>query len=481
MPLVIKPSFLQGRAVKGALWSLFDGGMSQALGLAVFIVTSRFVEPSSFGALATALLIVEFARQILFDPIVAAINSKKTPTDRDYDTAFLLILAFSLTFAAIVLILGRYLDLLFPATRLSYLGSAVALLVVTVGLSKTHEGWFSRKLLFRQLAVRSILSIIASAVVGITLVVNGFGIWGLVAQQVSYSIFSMIVLWTTAPWRPAFRTSWAEVKALLSFSRHVSANAVMGFVSYQADTGSTAYFLGPASTGVFNAAKRIGTALNQVMVTPLNRVALPAMAEVGAGGEGIRFAYLRAVGVTALGTAPVFAGIAVIAPDLVHLLLGAKWSAAAPVLSALSISFFFTTVSQYNASVILVCRKPKWQTLITIVGLVLGVSLILALVQFGVTGVAMAVALRAMLLFPLSSACAAYLVGSKRRDVIRSLTPGVVSSAVMVAVLLAVQKPLLICPLVLRLTVTIAIGGAVYAATLVLLFRRKALYLIRGK
>lgn len=471
---------IQSRAIAGVLWSVFDGGMSQALSLAVFIVTSRFVEPSSFGALATALLIVEFSRQILFDPIVAAVNSRKAPIGRDYDTAFLLIVGFALFFGMLVLILGRYLDLLFPATPLSHLGPAVALLILTVGLSKTHEGWFARKLLFRNLAIRSVLSIIASAIVGITLVVKGFGIWGLVAQQLTYSIFSMIVLWATAGWRPGFRTSWAEAKDLLRFSRHVSANAVMGFVSYQADTASIAYFLGPASTGVFNAAKRIGTALNQVMVTPLNRVALPAMAQVGAGGEAIRVAYLRAVGVTALGTAPVFAGMAVIAPDLVHLLLGAGWSGAAPVLSALSISFFFTTVSQYNGSVILVCRKPKWQTLITTVGLLVGVSLILVSVQFGVTGVAVAVALRAILVFPLSSSCAAYLVGAKRRDVIRSLTPGVASAALMAAVLMAVQVPLLVFPLVPRLVLTIGIGGFVYAAALVSLFRLTAMRLVKG-
>lgn len=481
MLLFQRLSFFQGRTAKGALWALFDGGMSQALSLAVFIVTSRFVEPRDFGALATALLIVEFARQILFDPIVSSVNANKSPTDRDYDTAFFLILMLSVVFAAVILILGRYLDYIFPATRLAHLAPPVALLVVTVGLSKTHEGWFSRKLLFRKLALRSILSIIASAVVGITLVIYGFGIWGLVAQQVTYSVFSMIMLWATAQWRPAFRTSWAEMKTLLNFSRHVSASAIMGFVSYQADTASTAYFLGPTSTGVFNAAKRIGTAMNQVMVTPLNRVALPAMAQVGAGGDGIRFAYLRAVGVTALGTAPAFAGVAVIAPDLVSLLLGERWAPAAPVLSALSISFFFTTVTQYNASVILVCRKPKWQTMITSAGVILSILLILALVQFGVTGVAIAVAMRAVLLFPLSSGCAASLVGSKRRDVIRSLAPSVISAGLMVAVLFSLREPLIMLPLLPRLAAKIAIGCVVYATVLVSLFRQRALELIKGK
>lgn len=466
--------------MKGALWALIDGGMSQALGLAVFVVTSRFVEPKDFGALATALLIVEFSRQILFEPIISSVNSKKNPSDRDYDTAFLLILFLSILFSAAVLLSGKYLDSLFPATRLSYLALPVAFIVLTVGLSKTHEGWFSRQLLFRKLALRSIVSIIASAIVGITMVIHGFGIWGLVAQQITYSIFSMILLWVTAQWRPAFRTSWIEVKALLSFSRHVSVNAIMGFVSYQADTASTAYFLGPSSTGVFNAAKRIGTAINQVMVTPLNRVALPAMAQVGADGDGIRFAYLRAVGVTALGTAPAFAGIAVISPDLVSLLLGEKWNAAAPVLSSLSVSFFFTTVSQYNSSVILVCRKPKLQTLITIAGLILGIILILLMIRFGVAGVAIAVALRALLLFPLSSSCAAKLVGCKQRDVMKSLAPGVASAMLMVVVLLSIQGLISDLPALFRLTVTIIVGSVTYAATIFALFRRSTFKLIRG-
>lgn len=471
---------LKSGAVRSALWSLLDGGMSQLLGLAVFIVTSRFVGPSSFGALATALLIVEFARQILFDPIIVAINSKKDPTHRDYDTAFLLILSFSIFFAAIVLAFSRYLDLLFPATQISYLGPAVSLLILTVGLSKTHEGWFVRKLLFRKLAIRSILAIIASAIVGITMAINGFGIWGLVAQQVTYSVFSMIVLWMTAQWRPGFRTSWAEVKAVLSFSRHVSANAIMNFASYQADISSTSYFLGPGSTGILNSAKRIGTALNQMMVTPLNRVALPAMAQVGAGGEGIRFVYLRAVGVTALGTAPVFAGVAMIASDLVPLLLGAKWIAAAPVLSALAINFFFTTVSQYNLSVIMVCRKPKWQTLITTIGFVLGVGLILALVQFGVTGVAIAVALRAMLLFPLSVGCAAYLVGSKWFDVIRSLTPSVLSAGLMIMGLVAARQMMVDFSAISRMITMIILGAAIYLGVIIAFFRRRALFFING-
>lgn len=454
--------------------------MAQALSLIVFIANTHFLPPVAFGALATAIVLVEMVRQLVFMPVAKSINSQKHVSDGDYTVLLLVNSTVSLIICAALFIFSSQLDRVFVGAKLSTLVPFMAASTIILGLSSVYEAILVRNLEFRSLAIRSIISVAIGGASGLYLAMNGYGIWSLVWQQILQQGLSLATVVSLCKWRPKLTFSTEDFKRITRFATHISLNGLIGFIGYQADTMTVAYFLGPSSTGLFNSAKRIGTALNQVTLRPLERVSLPSLVQFSDDFGKLKNAYLRALGVTALGTAPVFLGVALISSDIVDLLLGVNWSGVAPVLSALAISFFGSTIMQYNSAVILVARQPKIQSVFNLIFVIASLGLMLISVQYGIIGVAIAVVIRSALMLPIQTQLTLRIMNCSFREVFRALAPAVMSSFSMGIALLLVSSKVPFSSLVLAISMKIAVASAVYGITLLLLFRSAVVHLIKG-
>lgn len=450
------------------------------MSLIVFVSNTHFLPPSAFGALATAIVLVELVRQLVFLPVGHSVNSQQHVSDSDYTIAFIITLTVSLLVGALLLLCYPYLDGIFPGAQLSKLVPFMAASTVIIGLSTVYEAILVRQLKFRSLAIRSIISVAVSGATGLYLAMNGYGIWSLVWQQLLQQGLSLATIVLLTKWRPKFEFHIQDFKRITQFAGHVSLNGLIGFIGYQADTMAIAYFLGPRSTGLFNSAKRIGTALNQVILKPLERVALPALVQFSDDLGRLRTAYLRALGITALGTAPVFFGVAVISDDIVSLLLGENWSGVAPVLSALAMSFFCSTIVQYNVAVVMVARKPKLQSIINLIFVASSLGLMLISVQYGIIGVAVGVVIRSALMLPIQTLLATKIVKCSLYGVLRVLAPAVTASTIMALGVWIISLEVTFSSIIVGMTIKILLAAMTYTATLLLFFRKDVFNLVKG-
>lgn len=75
----------------------------------------------------------------------------------------------------------------------------------------------SRNMLFKRFFFATLGGTIFSAFLGIGLAYSGFGVWAIVAQQLSNTAIDTLILWITVKWRPKKMFSWNRLKGLLSF------------------------------------------------------------------------------------------------------------------------------------------------------------------------------------------------------------------------------------------------------------------------
>ena len=270
----------KGAIGRSAAWSILNQSMGQILVMLVFLITARFVSKDAFGIMAVCMLVVEAFRQFWSASVGTAIAAKKDPTDRDYNAGFLIIAAGGLVAAAVVFLLAG------PIAHVMHHGDIegvlrwISLLLLTGGLSQTHYTWLMKHLEFKALALRSLVSIYAGGGIGIAMAIHGYGLPSLIAQQLVTSVVSTGCLWLAPAWRPGFDTKWENITSLLRYSRHVSLTAVVDFANTQSDVFFSSWYLGPAMTGVYSAAKRLLIAVNIMFSSGLNSVALPALAAV---------------------------------------------------------------------------------------------------------------------------------------------------------------------------------------------------------
>lgn len=463
---------------RGVIWTILDSSTSQVLATAVFFVIARFVTPAEFGVVLGAVLVIDFFRLVVVEAITLALLAKNNPTEDDYNACFILILGVTGTAAALIFATADLIADLVPLPGLHEALRPIALVLITTGLCRTHEVWLSRQLRFKALAVRSIGSVALGGTVGAVMAVLGYGIWALIAQQLVAAVAAAILLWLVTPWRPGLRTTGAAIRGLYRDTRHLLVMNFTNFVYGQSDTAFTAYYLGPTQTGLFGAGKRIGLIVSNILSTPFGRVATPTLASIQDDNPRMQRAYLQAIALTAAVTAPAFAGMGVLAPELITTMLGSQWAPAAAILAGLAVNYFLITIGQYNFSVMLVKGKPQWLSVLTGLGAVVSLAMLFFVIRHGVFVLAVAISVRTFCLSPLSTTLALRLLGLKWRDYLAAVLPPVLCALGMAGGVYLLGGALAGLAPVARLALLVPAGVLIYGG-LLMVVRPSAVHDVR--
>ena len=455
---------------RSALWSICNQSLGQLLVFAVFLVTARFVSKEAFGIMATALFAVELFRQIFIESIGTTFLSKQAPSADDYNAGFFIILVGGALSALILFAFAGPIAEAFDNSHMATSLRWISLLLLTTGLSKMHEVWLTKHLQFKSLAIRSVSSVCIGGAVGIFMAIEGCGIDSLIAQQIVTGVVGLVWLWSACEWRPALRVRRNNVTSIIRYSRFVSLNSIASMLSTQGDVLLSSFYLGPAATGVYNAAKRLMTAAMLVISSGLNSVALPAQAAFADDVSSSQRSYLRCVGFTAILTAPLFAGLAALSLDVIELLMGQKWLDAAPVLAILAVTGFNRSIEQYSGNVLLIRHKAHWLTTIGFVNAAVNVGILFIFARYGLISLAAAFTAKTLLMSPVPTRIALRLLDLSASAYLRRIGPPLLVSLAMAA-FIAMARNALRLNAISNIALFVPLGALFYAALLCLFDR----------
>lgn len=85
------------------------------------------------------------------------------------------------------------------------------------GVKSIQCSYVSKNMMFKKFFVSTFIGTVISAVIGIWMAYNGYGVWSLVVQQLSNTLFDTIILWITVKWRPTLEFSFKRLKVLYGF------------------------------------------------------------------------------------------------------------------------------------------------------------------------------------------------------------------------------------------------------------------------
>ena len=180
--------------------------------------------------------------------------------------------------------------------------------------------------------------------------------------------------------------------------------------------------LGAAALGHFTRALRLARAPGRLSAV-VESVLLPAMARRQRETARLAAVYVNALEALSLVAVPASVMIAVCAPEIVAVVLGAQWDAAARVLEVLSLAAGLRACDAASASVVRAsgaagreARRHALYFLLLVGGAWLGA-------RWGLTGVAVAAALAWVVLHLLLSDLAAGVLGLRRRRLARCHVP----------------------------------------------------------
>ena len=431
---------LRARVTKGVFWTAASNWGDQLARLLVFVVLSRILEPEAFGLVALAWVLIGFTEVIAEQGLVDALVQRKHLEPAHLDTAFWMAMGFGVLLAVALAALAQPIAALLGEEELAPILAALSLVIPISGSCLVQRAILTREMAFRSLALRTLLSVGVGSVFGVSAALLGFGVWSLVIQIFAVQITAAVVLWSVAGWRPRTHFSRSHFNDLFQFGKHVVGFRLLNFSKNNADNFIIGSVLGPVSLGYYVVGYRILRLVIQFTSNLVDRVAFPLYARLQDEPDRFRRAYYKSASFAALVAFPAFTGILVLAPEIVSVLFGPKWSESVPVMQVLSVLGIIRSLSYLNSSTLTGLGKPSWRVIIVGITTVLSVSAFLLVVTHGIVAVAIAAVCVELAVTPLSYWAVNRLVTIDFRAYFRHIRGPIVASVVLACVMLGLRE-----------------------------------------
>ena len=232
---------------------------------------------------------------------------------------------------------------------------------------------------------------------------------------------SCALLWWYSDWRPGFRVSRESLRHLWGFSGPLVGHRLLFYVHRNADNILIGRYVGVAALGAYSLAYNIMLAPMSRIAGPVQRVLGPVLARMQDEPERIAIAWIRVVRLLAMIAVPALAGLVVVAPDFVHVVLGDRWSEAIPLIQILAWVGLLQALQSINADILqargntgTILRYSIVFTTIHIAGFIVGL-------HWGVIGVAVAYAITTTCIEPWFTWLTARSIGISPWRLVRGL------------------------------------------------------------
>jgi O-antigen/teichoic acid export membrane protein len=466
---------LRARVVRGLGWKVASQVFLQLSRLAVAVVLARLLTPHDFGVAGMVLVFTSLGLVFSDVALGAALVQRKELTEDDRSTVFWTSLGVGGLFTVAGIAAAGPIAGFYGEPQVRPLLIVLSFSFVIGSLASTQEALLVRELSFRSLELRLMAGTAAGAVLGIAVAARGGGAWAIVIQQLTIVAVSAALLWLVTPWRPRLRFSRASLRDLGGFSLNVFGQRVLFYVHRNADNLLIGRFLGAAALGAYAFSYNVMLVPFSRVAGPLQEVLFPAFSRMQDDRARMADVWVRATRLAGAFSVPALAGLAIVAPDFVHVVLGDRWSAAGPVLQVLAWVGLLQSLQTLNSNILQALDRTSTLFRYSVVFIAAHLTAFVVGLQWGVVGVAAAYALSSTVVEPLYC-----WITSRALDVSPLLMPrglaGVAqASAAMAAAVLAARLVLVDAgvPPLPRLVALICLGTIVYVP--LLLWRSPAL------
>ncbi|GKY88158.1 lipopolysaccharide biosynthesis protein [Sinisalibacter aestuarii] len=472
---------MQGRrAVLGVSVTMASYLVSRAINLSVTIILARSLGPSEMGILAFALLAVEIFDFLRDFGLRETLIYDRTEDPRLRTTAFAMIMGVGLMQSAALLIFAPFAHGLVDDPVIVPVLMWMAVLFPINALGSVQDALLQRGFRFSALALAEVLGVATKAAVAISLILYGAGIWSIVIGMLCGAAVRVSIVWLASDWRPHGPSpTWEKARELFRYGRHIIASSIVNVVQMRVDQMVIVATVGDTALGIYYVAARIPEIVILGVNGVITKVVFPAFSNLSHDAEKLVAAYRTTIAASMTLIAPIGLGLAASSALVVHVVFGAEWDAAAPVLLFLVLSGIPATIGWSSGDIFKATGKPQYLWILMTIETIAVIPpiLIVAKVSGDITSVAavmffgeiFAATIRLLTLSKVSGIPVSATLGASVRPLAAALLMAL-------AVYLFIQfNPLGLAPGLLVVAM-ILLGAVVYAGTLAVIDRENLAY-----
>lgn len=348
---------LKDKTVKGTFWSAADAFLGQGVSFIVGIVLARLLSPEEYGLIGIVTIFTTVMLGVVDSGFSNALIRKQKVDDDDYSTLFFFNLVVSVIMFFLLYVCAPWIALFFERSQLVELVRVMGLLLIFQALSIVQNTILSRRIDFKTKTKASVISAIISGATGIGMAFMGFGVWSLVAQQLSRQLLYSLCLWIFNKWWPQKRFSIDSFKYMWRFGWKLLLSGLLDRTWAQLYQTVVSKFYSPATLGQYSRSKEYAQLFSSNLTTIVQRVTYPVLAQVQDDKERMVSAYRKVIKTTMFVTAICMISLGAVADPLIYCLIGPQWHEAATYLPLICISLSLYPLHAINLNMLQVQNR----------------------------------------------------------------------------------------------------------------------------
>lgn len=377
---------LKNKTVKGIGWSAIERFSVQGVTFLVQIVLARLLAPSDYGIIAILVVFLQIAQVFIDSGFGNALIKKNDCTNEDYSTVFW----YNLIVASFI-----YLLFFFTAPLIaSFYNDEVLILVLRVisvtlilnALSIIHRTILVKKIDFKSQSKVTLSSSILSGILGIVLAKSGAGVWALVFQQISNSLFQFIAFVIVTKWRPKLLWSKNSFIFVFNFGSKLLTASLISVLYKNLYAIVIGKYFSPKELGFFSRAESFAMFPSNNISNIISRVSFPIFSQIQENNEKLLIAYRKLIKYSSFIIFPLMFGLLSVAHPLIIILLTEKWKPCVVLLQLLCVDWSLDHICLLNLNLLYVKGRTDLILKLEIVKKTIAVVILVVSIPFGLIG-----------------------------------------------------------------------------------------------
>ena len=375
------------KTVLGIGWRMMERILAQLVTFVVSLVLARLLSPGDYGAVAIITVFITIANVFITDGFSAALIQKKNTDALDYTSVTIGGFVLSVFLYLICFFCAPWIAEFYDMPILSPTLRVLALRLPIASINSVQVAYVSKKMQFKKFFWATFGGTMASAVVGIYMALNGYGVWALVAQSLSNYTIDTIVLALSIRRFPKLRFSMTRLKGLLSFGYKILLTNLLFVFIDQLRTLVIGKRYSSEDLAYYSKGKSFPQMLSTNISGPISNVLFPALSTMQDSVADVRHFMRRSIRTISFLVPALLLGFAAVSKNFVLLVLTEKWLPCVPFIFLGAVYYLLPPIHSTNLEAVKAVGKSDQVLKYGMIKRGVSVAALLATLWFGALGI----------------------------------------------------------------------------------------------
>lgn len=369
------------------IWKFGERIAAQLVSTVVSIILARILCPEDYGIISIVTILITLCNALVVGGLGNSLIQKRNADNTDYSTVFWSSLVMSLVLYVVMFVLAQPIALIYKSNQLAMVIKIMSLRIPLAAANSVQHAHISKNMQFRKFFYSTLIGTVVSAVVGIVMALNGFGVWALVGQYLTNAAINTVVLFAIG-WKPKLLFSFSRLKALLPFGVRMMGVTLLDSFFNEIRGIVISKKFSPTDLAMYDNGKKYPNLIVTNVNTAIGSVIFPVMSSKQDDRSQIKQLMRKAIRTTVFIMSPLLCGFMAVSERFVTVVLTEKWIGCVPFIYITAIMCLFYPIHTINTQALNAIGKSGKTLKLEIVKKTINIAVLLISIPFGVIGIA---------------------------------------------------------------------------------------------